>query len=289
MAPITALIDKSIHGDKVIKLFYCTGKAQLGLALWSATEDADPEDSIQPPTEVGEGQYITNPSQMTSINLQGEEKIVALTTENPFKVTDKDRRNLSEVSPYQKLSEVDIGHTTLTSCSSDDNAWIYFSGPLGNARSLFERQIGSSQSTQLIFSHDLWINSYAAAWYDTEAGKRKVIYEGSFVVEYTVGDQNPIAAVTSTGDMQRNSPLAVAFDKGTVYLYYCGRTTSGGIRRTKKVNGTWSTSVTIGSATIAQDSQLACVRANGINHLFYVARDEDESKDEYFVHYLDKD
>lgn len=98
-----------------------------------------------------------------------------------------------------------------------------------------------------------------------------------------------IAAVTSTGDMQRNSPLAVAFDSGIVYLYYCGRTTSGGIQRTKKVNGTWSTSVTIGSAIIAQDSQLSVVRANGINHLFYVARDQDESKDDYFVHYLDKD
>ncbi|RBR14473.1 uncharacterized protein FIESC28_07709 [Fusarium coffeatum] len=99
MAPITALIDKSTAGGKVTNLFYCMGKAQLGLALWSGTEDADPEEPIQPPTEIGEGQHITNPSQI------------------PFKVTDKDKRNLSEVSPYQKLGEVDIGHTTLTSCS----------------------------------------------------------------------------------------------------------------------------------------------------------------------------
>lgn len=62
--------------------------------------------------------------------------------------------------------------------------------PLGNARALFERQIGTSQSTQLIFTHDLWLNSAAAAWYDTETGKRKVIYEGGFVVEYTVDDPN---------------------------------------------------------------------------------------------------
>lgn len=52
-----------------------------------------------------------------------KKKIFALTTDSPFKVTDKDKRNLSEVSPYQKLGEVDIGHTTLTSCSSGDNAW----------------------------------------------------------------------------------------------------------------------------------------------------------------------
>lgn len=128
MAPITALIDKSTPGDKVIKLFYSTGKAQLGLALWSGTEDADPENSIQPPIEVGESQYITNPSQMTSLNFQGEEKVFALTTDNPFKVTNNDKRNLSEVSPYQKLGEVNIGHTTLASCASDENAWIYFSG-----------------------------------------------------------------------------------------------------------------------------------------------------------------
>lgn len=89
--------------------------------------------------------------------------------------------------------------------------------------------------------------------------------------------------------MQRNTPLAVAFDSGVIWLYYCGRTTSGGIRRTKKVNGTWGEVQTIGSAIIAQDSQLSVVRANGINHLFYVARDQDESKYDYFVHYLDQD
>lgn len=78
VAPVTALIHKSTAGDKVIKLFYCTGKAQLGLALWSGTEDADPEEPIQPPTEIGEGQYITNPSQMSSIILDGEEKNICL-------------------------------------------------------------------------------------------------------------------------------------------------------------------------------------------------------------------
>jgi hypothetical protein len=88
--------------------------------------------------------------------------------------------------------------------------------------------------------------------------------------------------------MQRNSPLAVVFDSGTVYLYYCGRMIAGGIRRVMKVNGSWGIPQTVGTATIAQDSQLAVVRANGINHLFYVARDQDESKDDYFVHYLDK-
>ncbi|KAM0385196.1 hypothetical protein ACHAO7_011826 [Fusarium culmorum] len=290
MAPLTALIDKSTPGDKVIKLFYCTGKAQLGLALCSGTDDKDSEGSLQPPTQVGDDQYITNPSQMTSINFQGAEKVFALATDNPFKVTDRDTRNLAEVSSsYSRLGNVNIGHTTLTSCTDGDNAWIYFSGPLGETRALFERQIGTSQSTQLIWTHDLWMNSFACAWYDDQIGKRKIIYEGSSLMEYTVGDQTPVAPVTSTGDMQRNTPLAVAFDSGVIWLYYRGRTTSGEIRRTTKVNDTWGQAQTIGSAIIAQDSQLSVVRANGINHLFYVARDQDESKDDYFVHYLDKD
>jgi hypothetical protein len=88
--------------------------------------------------------------------------------------------------------------------------------------------------------------------------------------------------------MQRNTPVAVAFNAGTVYLYYCGRGTAGGIRRTVRRNNTWGTSTLIDGSTIAQASQLAVVRANGINHLFYVARDPDEEEDDYFVHYLDE-
>lgn len=129
MAPITAIIDKSTPGDKVIKLFYSTGKAQLGLALWSGTKDEDPEDSIQTPREVGNSQYILNPSQMASVNFQGVERVFALTTANPFKVTRDDRYTLSEVSPSYRTHRQDIaiGNITLASCASDNNAWVYFS------------------------------------------------------------------------------------------------------------------------------------------------------------------
>lgn len=88
--------------------------------------------------------------------------------------------------------------------------------------------------------------------------------------------------------MQRNTPVAVAFNAGTVFLYYCGRGAAGGIRRTIRRNNTWGTSTLINSNTIAQDSQLTVVRANGINHLFYMARDQNEAGDDYFVHYRDE-
>lgn len=127
MAPIAAIIDKTTPDDKAIKLLYSTGNARLGLALWSGTKDPDPEDSIQTPQEVGNGQYILNPSQMASINFQGEEKVFALTTENPFRVTKDDFYNLSEIFPsYKKLQDIVIGNITLASCTSGDNAWIYF-------------------------------------------------------------------------------------------------------------------------------------------------------------------
>lgn len=88
--------------------------------------------------------------------------------------------------------------------------------------------------------------------------------------------------------MQRNTPLAATFNNGKVYIYYCGRGAAGGIRRTVKVNNAWSTAVPISGPTIAQDSQLTVVRANGINHLFYVARDQNEAVEDYFVHYRDE-
>jgi hypothetical protein len=129
MAPITAVIDKTTADNSVIKLFYATGKAQLGLALWSGTKDVDPEDSIQAPQEVGNGQYILNPSQMASVNFQGVERIFTLTTANPFKVSPNDVYSLSEISGsnQRELQSLLIGNTTLAACANDEDAWVYFS------------------------------------------------------------------------------------------------------------------------------------------------------------------
>ncbi|RKK92555.1 hypothetical protein BFJ68_g10729 [Fusarium oxysporum] len=289
MAPITAVIDKTTAGDSVIKLFYSTGKAQLGLALWSGTKDADPENPIQTPQEVGNDQYILNPSQMASVNSQGVEKVFALTTENPFKVTPNDSYSLSEISEsnQKELQSVSIGNTTLAACGDGDNAWVYYSRNMGNGRTLVELDLQTSRSTDLTWTHDLWINSFAAAWYDDTTGKRCVIYEGSYLVDYVVDSGSPGTAISSTGDMQRNTPVAVAFDNSKVFLYYCGRGAAGGIRRTIRTDNTWGTSTLIDSRTISQDSQLTVVRANGINHLFFVARDQNE-EDDYFVHYPDE-
>ncbi|KAF5593439.1 hypothetical protein FPANT_5135 [Fusarium pseudoanthophilum] len=291
MAPITAIVDKTSANDSVVKLFYATGKAQLGLALWSGTKDADPRDPIQPPQEVGNGQYILNPSQMASINSQGVERVFALTTDNPFKVTRNDWYNVSEISEskQKQLLEVSIGNTTLAACGNGDNAWVYYSSTVGQGtRALTELNLQTGQRNQLIWTHDLWINSFAAAWYDTINNRRCVIYEGSFLVDYVVDSGLPGSAISSTGDMQRNTPVAVAFDNGKVFLYYCGRGAAGGIRRTVRTNGSWGNSSLIDSRTISQDSQLTVVRANGINHLFFVARDQNEEEDDYFVHYPDE-
>ncbi|KAG5807592.1 hypothetical protein H9Q74_008294 [Fusarium xylarioides] len=290
MAPITAIIDKTSANDSVVKLFYATGKAQLGLALWSGTKDADPEDPIQPPNEVGNGQYILNPSQMASINSQGVERVFALTTDNPFKVTPNDWYNLSEISEsnQKQLLEVAIGNTTLAACGNGDNAWVYYSKNMGNGRILAELNLQTSQSTDLTLTFPLWLNSFAAAWYDTTTNRRCIIYESSNLVDFVVDSGSLGIPISSTGDMQRNTPVAVAFENGKVFLYYCGTGAAGGIRRTVRTNGTWGSSTLIDSRTISQDSQLTVVRANGINHLFFVARDQNEEEDDYFVHYPDE-
>lgn len=57
---------------------------------------------------------------------------------------------------------------------------------MGNGRTLVELNLQTSQSNDLIWTHDLWINSFAAAWYDTVNDRRCVIYEGSFLVDYVV-------------------------------------------------------------------------------------------------------
>lgn len=57
---------------------------------------------------------------------------------------------------------------------------------MGAGRTLNELDLQTSRSTQLIWTHDLWINSFAAAWYDPRIKKRCVIYEGSSLVDYVV-------------------------------------------------------------------------------------------------------
>lgn len=127
MAPLTALIDGTTSGDNLIKLFYATGKAQLGLAIWSTAAEDDPNDAVKPPQDVGEGQYIVNPSQMASTNFQGEDLVFALTTDNPFRVTRLDAYNLAQVSPsYQTRLQIGMGNSTLAACASSDDAWVYY-------------------------------------------------------------------------------------------------------------------------------------------------------------------
>lgn len=91
--------------------------------------------------------------------------------------------------------------------------------------------------------------------------------------------------------MQRNTPVAVAFNDGRVYLYYCvtgAVGVAGGVRRIIKSNDRWGSSAPIDSPVVARGSQLAVVRANGINHLFYVARDANEELSDYIVHFRDE-
>lgn len=183
-----------------------------------------------------------------------------------------------------------------------------------NTRRIMELNIQTSRSTPLTFSTDLWINSFAAAWYDTMTKKRTVIYESSSLMEYCVDDDtcesstmiyySPTELLTivffqpvdgkpinGTGDMQRNTPMAVTFNDGRVYLYYTvtgAVGVAGGIRRVIKSNNSWGSTAPIEGPVVARNSQLAVVRANGINHLFYVARDEDPERGDYIVHHRDE-
>jgi hypothetical protein len=127
MAPLTAIMDGTTSGDNLIKLFYATGRAQLGHAIWSTSGEDDPTDAVKAPQDVGDGQYIVNPSQMASMNFQGEDIVFALTTDNPFKVTRLDAYSLSQISPsYQTRQQIGIGNTTLASCASSGDAWVYY-------------------------------------------------------------------------------------------------------------------------------------------------------------------
>ncbi|KYK58973.1 hypothetical protein DCS_00100 [Drechmeria coniospora] len=281
MVALAAIVNKGVPGDKSISLFYNTGKAQLALSLRSGTQDDDdPTQAWAADADDYDG-YILNPSTMGGATYRGREFVIAVTMPKldpgapPFS-------RISIVSPvYQKLVNIQLENNNVAVCSSDDDAWVYFvTGTGSKPRALKEVNIATGSQVDLPAVQNAFANSSLAAWYDPVEKKRHVVFESSALMEYIVGD-----ASGATGNMKRNTSIAVSYWDGKAYLYYYDGTYA--VQRIVK-NGTWGGAQAVANCPkISEDSQIAVVPANGINHLFFVAKDSGAAESDFFTHVRD--
>ncbi|ODA76477.1 hypothetical protein RJ55_07747 [Drechmeria coniospora] len=267
MVALAAIVNKGVPGDKSISLFYNTGKAQLALSLRSGTQDDDdPTQAWAADADDYDG-YILNPSTMGGATYRGREFVIAVTMPKldpgapPFS-------RISIVSPvYQKLVNIQLENNNVAVCSSDDDAWVYF-----------------VTQVDLPAVQNAFANSSLAAWYDPVEKKRHVVFESSALMEYIVGDASA-GFVGATGNMKRNTSIAVSYWDGKAYLYYYDGTYA--VQRIVK-NGTWGGAQAVANCPkISEDSQIAVVPGNGINHLFFVAKDSGAAESDFFTHVRD--
>ncbi|KJZ67943.1 hypothetical protein HIM_12667 [Hirsutella minnesotensis 3608] len=292
MPALTAIVNKAVAGDRSISLFYNTSNAQLGLLSQSGTQDDDANEELT--WAAGNDDYpgvIMNPSQMSSSLYQGLNFVFAVTTPKSDSATSQSTNQVSIVSPvYKKLAITLPGNISVTSCSADDGGWVYFTNRYTtDTTTVQEVDLRTGRTTNFLSTSSSWINTSLAAYYDPTKKDRFVVFEASSLMELSANKQQ-IQFIGATGNMLRNTPLAVSYHDGKAYLYYC-QMGDRALYRIVKNGETWGIASQVADApTIDEASQLAVVTANGFNHLFYVAQSGAQSEPTatgYFTHVRD--
>ncbi|KAI1186324.1 hypothetical protein F5B17DRAFT_454602 [Nemania serpens] len=276
MAALAALVNKAVPDDKSIILFYNTGNAQLGLAFQSGTSTDDQPKDIWEPRDDDYNGYILNPSSISAAYYRGLNYVAAVTMPKLEEGATQTVNQISLVSPiYLKLTTTTLNNTNVALCVTPDgnDGWLYhISGQSSTDRILKEMDLntGNTQDNRIL---NVASNASVTAFYDSDSKKRHIIYEGGNILEYIVQDKQTINVPSPT--MAVNPAIAAAYSPSNkkTYLFYTDKDLF--IWRVTKDQYGWSPAgaVVAGAPQIAEMSKLTLVQANGINHLFYIAKD----------------
>ncbi|KAI1426135.1 hypothetical protein F5Y12DRAFT_310076 [Xylaria sp. FL1777] len=276
MAALAGVVNKAVADDKVINLFFNTGNAQLGLALQSGTSTDDQANDIWQPDDDDYSGYILNPSSIAAAYYRGLNYVAAVTTPKLEAGATQTVNQISLVSPiYQKLTATTLENTNIALCVTPDgnNGWLYhLSGQSADDRVLKELDLktGSTQNNAI---PGVAPNASLAAFYHDVEQKRHVVYEGGGLIDFVVEDKQQFNIPSPT--IPKNPAVAATYSASTnkTYVYYNDKDLSIW-RATKDIYG-WAAAGTLiaGAPKIAELSKITVVPANGINHLFYIAKD----------------
>ncbi|KAI1395303.1 hypothetical protein F4819DRAFT_197732 [Hypoxylon fuscum] len=298
MATIAAVVNKAVADDKSVLLFYRAQSGQLGLSLQSGTGQEDqPAGTWETGSDDYEG-YIMSPSHMAATYYRGVHLVAAVTMPKLAEGEEEvDHRNISLVSPvYQTLTTTTLDFNRIAMCAKPDGdeGWLYYyDGTNPDQRTLkeFSLMTGTSTTYDQVFS--VKPSSSLAAWYNPDMKTRHVVFQGSSITEYVVGDTQIIPIVAA---YKASIPIAAVYSSVTkkAYVYYINA--NNAIQRIPKGGSTWMTPemYTVNAPPIAEGSQLTVVNANGYNHLFYVPKDSGSSNGtkaasfSSFTHFVDE-
>ncbi|KAI1468605.1 uncharacterized protein F4812DRAFT_458133 [Daldinia caldariorum] len=292
MAALAAVIDTGAVGDKSISLFYNTSGALFALSLKSSTDNDNETEDTWETADDHYNRYILNPSSIAAAYYRGLKFVVAMTM--PKQGDPESDVQISLISPIcQKLlpGTFENNHVGLGTTPDGNEGWLYYLVDVSNnVKNVMEFDLGTRKSVALNAITQVMNNSSLAAWYDPEQSQRHIIYEAGAILDYAVGALTPVTLPIS--DFARNSSLAVTYSSSTkkTYLYYYD--VYQALKRCTYSGSSWALPEAVPGAppSVAENSQITVVEANGSNHVFYIAKDMGQQVPEGqspFTHILD--
>ncbi|KAH7216161.1 hypothetical protein DER44DRAFT_857070 [Fusarium oxysporum] len=200
---------------------------------------------------------------------------------------DGESHNVSVISPkYISLDKTEKHNSTIASCFSECDSWVYYFKGAQDDRILVECHPVLGESHEIDDTIQIDSNSSLAAYYDAENERRSVIIQGAsnstFYEYYPEGDGDT-QRLKYTDDARAGTPLAAVYVNGNVYLYYTNRSNELRIV-TKQIGRSWGSPQEVQGSPVDTASQLTVVASEKGNHLFYVAEGSDESEINHVLH-----
>ncbi|KAG8412682.1 hypothetical protein J3458_013123 [Metarhizium acridum] len=263
----------NVPNEVAIQVYFTTGFDTVGMALYDKTTDSNNSEIVQSSEADPTGNLIFS-SQLASTMLMSFNAVFGFTKQLDPK---SPKIDVSIVCPvYQTVAATEGTNTTIASCSSPENTWVYYlSGADQDSLRIIQSQVGKEITSITLEANDVRVGSSLAAYFDVEEHVPFVIYQHEIdgnddvrqLYEYSMGSQSSIRIQNTDDAAKLTSVAAVHFHRMT-YLYYMANDNE--LRVITKVKGKWGTSSAVSGANMVNDSsQITAVSSGEANHVFY--------------------
>ncbi|KOS19992.1 Wall-associated proteinase [Escovopsis weberi] len=277
VAALWNVYDQDGPTDPPINLYYNTGTAQLAVSIRSSTEAPDSGKGFAAAENDHPG-VILNPSEIACGVFRGFQIVIAATEPMTASGTRPTTNQISAVSPvYMGLAQTSLQNAKVSMSASKANAWVYFlDGTAEHGVRLKEFNYTTGGVTSYLEGADIKLNSSLASWYDEASDERFVIYQ-----RYSTSntDLKEFNVTTRDNSPKAGTSVAVTNHKGIVYLYYTD--SQSNLRRVMRRDNQWGTSAIVKNSPPVGNGQITVATANGLNHIFYMARDDSMAKQDF--------
>ncbi|EFY85734.1 hypothetical protein MAC_08204 [Metarhizium acridum CQMa 102] len=289
----------NVPNEVAIQVYFTTGFDTVGMALYDKTTDSNNSEIVQSSEADPTGNLIFS-SQLASTMLMSFNAVFGFTKQLDPK---SPKIDVSIVCPvYQTVAATEGTNTTIASCSSPENTWVYYlrlfllSGADQDSLRIIQSQVGKEITSITLEANDVRVGSSLAAYFDVEEHVPFVIYQHEVdgnddvrqLYEYSMGSQSCkepkprprvknfclrlthslAIRIQNTDDAAKLTSVAAVHFHRMTYLYYMANDNE--LRVITKVKGKWGTSSAVSGANMVNDSsQITAVSSGEANHVFY--------------------